>query len=119
MSEAALNTYALATGLGTVTTQYKYMLRVNPADEEFAAVNIARRVDSEEVAHVDLRLSEPLPLKALVNAFGEYEALPPLPEDPDYRVFYVEREDGVYRIALIVSVIEGDVLDITLRRNST
>jgi hypothetical protein len=118
LSDEALNMYALATSLGTVTAEYKYMLKVNPADEEFQAVNVARRVDSEEVAHVDLRLSESLPLRVLVNAFGEYEELPPMPNEPDYVVFYVERDEMPYRIALIAAVKEGEAHDLTLRRNT-
>jgi hypothetical protein len=119
LSDEALNMYALATSLGTVTAEYKYMLKVNPADEEFQAVNIARRVDSEEVAHVDLRLTEPLALRVMVNAFGDYEELPPMPNEPDYVVFYVERDGQPYRIALVAAVQQSDVQDITLRRNTT
>jgi hypothetical protein len=117
LSDEPLNMYTLATSLGDVTAEYKYVVKVRPADEEFAEVNVARQVDSEEVAHVDLSLSEPLPLKHLVNAFGEYEPLPPIPNEPEYVVFYVQRTERLHRVAMIATVQQGDVSDITLRRS--
>lgn len=109
--------------LGTATMDYGSNVLVAPSSPLFREANVVRQVDRttfhpiDVPDHVYLTPAEPAPIAELSGAFGTYQEVPSVHEDPPELIFYLEMRGQPYAVALIARVQDERATEITLRRD--
>jgi|WetSurMetagenome_2_1015567.scaffolds.fasta_scaffold125405_1 hypothetical protein len=109
--------------LGTVLHDYGSNILVTTSNLLFKEANVVREINlatlepSNAPAHVILTPAEPVSLKILARAFGEYKNVPAKEKIPSKVIFYLEMPGQPYSVALIAEVENSRALKITLRRD--
>ena len=83
-------------------------LKVKPSDSAFSAVRVAHN-EAGEPTQVTLELVKPLPMEALVAAFGDYDTPPRLPntKEPPRVSFDLQIEKAEHEVTLFASYESG------------
>jgi hypothetical protein len=119
LSPASVTLKDIQPKLGSVVKSYPNNTHLKPQDSHFSHIDVVQQYQSDQVAHVDFALNEPIPLKDLQSAFGEYRTAVPDSGEPNQAIFMVKQPDLPADIAVIATLnrAETEATSITLRRD--
>jgi len=108
----------VARSLGNVQEQIFQSILVTPAHDEWLnGITVNKNASDDDVNHIQLQLSEELPLETLTGAFGEYKRQRGGSKSPAQAMFGIHAQSETHTATVMASINKDTTNQITIRRD--